>query len=180
MDHEWMAAVTKANLANVLLLQGQWVRARASASEAARVLALLSHAAAPYPRLVLAWVDLRTGESVEIDDADVEACEQLSPGEAWLFRVERALADGSAAAARARLNQPPQGDASTERYALDAAVLLLDGVDVRAERLSAAEAAGDRLAAVFLRSMLGADLAADPDAKELGVVDVPIWARPIS
>lgn len=171
-----MAAEARSNLAEALIEQGQWTEASRHVEEAAAVFNITGSANAAFTTMLDARLRVRQGDPTDLDEATCATLNELGVGDAAMIaKAEYAVASGDLATARGLLDEHAGLIAAQPlRLALHGAI---DSAAIPV-LLDEATATGARVSAVLLRVLAGGSLAADADARALGIVDVPCWAKP--
>jgi tetratricopeptide (TPR) repeat protein len=176
------AATARTNLSLVLIDQGRWSEAEVLLDKADAVLRVTGYAAGAVANLLHTRIRMRTGSKSGplLSDDELARARALSPTEAAVHGVELALVTQGVTQARQAFEQASLGNEPGElRRALGGAIALMDlDREETGRLLREAIASGDKFSAVLIRTLLGGELADDPDAQELGIVDVPVWAKP--
>lgn len=164
-----LAAEAQANLAELLIDQGRWDDARVEVAEADRVLRLVGSENVVFTEHVQRRLRIRTGQpdpGASPDQLAALATLGLAD-ECTSLDVEAALARGDRGTARSLLEAIDQSD---ER--LFAAQCVATG-----RELPLSFDALHPLSRVVIRVLRGGKVDADPEALDLGIVDVPQWAQ---
>lgn len=171
VGNDSQAAVSQLNLAEVLIDQGVWDEAGDLLRRATPVVEGSNEEAAAYIKLYEARLAARTGRLDAFVAPEIPSQYGLD-GAVIGVRIEAALRAAPERVAALLGDATPDLDVP-----LRAVFAALSSNDPTRE-LSAVATGDDPFSAVVARSLLGRDIGDDEDAKRLGIVAVPDWARP--
>ena len=165
-----LAADAQANLAELLIDQGQWQAARREVLEAERVMRLVGYENVVFTEHLQRRLLVRTGQPDPGATAEqTEALTGLGLGDQCVsLEIESALARHDADRARALLDAIEQPE-----FPLFVAQSVAAGRNVALEDNEAIHP----FSRVLIRVLEGGLLADDPEARDLGLVDVPQWVK---